>query len=784
MSGRLPTPPTTLIGRERECALAASLLRRADVRLLTLLGTGGVGKSRLALAVAEELAPRFDDGVHFIDLAPISDSSLLLSTIASGLQVSKTARAPLQDRLADYLDRRSLLLVLDNFEQILSAAPLLAPLLAAARGLKILVTSRSPLHLSAEHEFPVPPLELPDPRHRHDPEALSKCGSVSLFIQRARAVKPSFELTQATAPAVAELCTRLDGLPLSIELAAARTKLLSPPALLARLGDRLTLLTDGARDLPERQQTLRATIDWSHALLASAEQALFARLAVFVGGCSLQAAEAVCVSNDLVLDTLDGLAALVDKSLLRQTDDPEGEPRFTMLETVREYAIERLEASADAETVRARHADYVLGLAEVAAPELTGPTQSLWLMRLEREHDNLRAAIHWSFQHGEAELGLRIMAALGYFWALHGHFSEGRTLLERGLATWPQAPAPLRAKALTAAGHLAYIVNQLDQAVALHDQCLALWRQLGDELGIAIALHQLGRAEHYRERYHRAAELYQESLAIRRAHEDKHGIALTLNSLGVLARDEGDDQRGQDLFTESLGLFRAGGDTFGIALVLNNLARVARDRGDWPRVATLCSESLALFRELGTSTGLAWISSNLTVCMQRRGAWTRAAFLHGVTETLHEVLGSQGLSLSPSEIAVYAAAVAETRAQLGEAEFQAAILAGRAMDPAEALGCAVTESGAVASATGSTGGVGRAPASGNGELAPPLTKRESEVAALVARGLTDRQIADKLVITEGTVGVHLARIFTKLDLHSRAELAVWAAERGMLTADR
>ena len=779
----LPVQPTPLIGRESEVRAVCALLGRADVRLVTLTGPGGTGKTRVGLQVAAELIDQFADGVCFVSLAPIGDPGLVASTVAQTLGLREMGGGPLLVSLKAYLRDRSLLLVLDNFEQVLTAAPLVAELLTACPGLKVLVTSRAALRLSGEHESPVPPLELPDPTHLPDLEALSQYEAVTLFIQRARAARPDFQVTNANAPAVAELCARLDGLPLAIELAAARVKLLSPQALLARLGRRLSLLTGGARDLPARHQTLRGTIDWSYDLLEAGERALFARLAVFVGGCSLEAAEAVCGGgDDPPPDVLEDLALLVDKSLLRQAEGPDGEPRFGMLETIREYAAERLEASGEAETPRRRHAEYFLALAEQAAPELLGPRQGAWLDRLEREHDNLRAALAWALERGEEALGLRLAAVLGHFWAVRGYLGEGQGLLERALARWPEAPAPLRAEALSATGHLAYIRCEFDQAAALHEESLSLRRALGDRRGVALSLHYLGRVAHYQGDLDQAAALYDESLAIRRALGDERGVALSLNSSGVLARDRGDDERARTLYEESLALFRALGDTWGIGLLLNNLARVARDGEDWERTTALCAESLAVFRAVGDPHGIAWVLSNLVVVAQRRGAWELAARLYGAAETIREALGAGPLSLSPSERAKYEAAVAATRDRLGDSAFGAALAAGRELAPEQVAGAALA---AGELTTGARHPDGRSPAPAPPVPIPersPLTRREREIAALVARGLTDRQIAETLVITEGTVGVHLGNIFTKLDLHARAQLAVWATEHGLLGA--
>jgi DNA-binding CsgD family transcriptional regulator/tetratricopeptide (TPR) repeat protein len=500
---------------------------------------------------------------------------------------------------------------------------------------------------------------------------------------------------------------------------------------------------------------------------------LFARLAVFAGGCGLDAVEAVCtIDHDLSLDVLDGLALLVDQSLLRRTEGPEGEPRFGMLETIREYAAERLEVSGDAETVRRRHAEYYLALAEQAEPELTGPRQATWLERLEREHDNLRAALGWALEHDQAKLGLHLAAALWRFWDLRGHFGEGRDWLERALARWPGAPAAARARALNTVGNLEHRHGEHERAEAHYEEALNLWRESGDRRDIAVSLHNLGIVTLQRGDFEQAEALHDESLAIFRALGDQHSVALSLTGLGVLARNRGDRERARAYYEESLALFRALGDSANIGLVLNNLARIARDEEDWERAAALCAESLAIFQELGDRQGLTWVLSNLSVIAQRRGALEQAARLHGAAEALREAIGSTEISnLSPIERVARETAVAATRAELGDAAFTAAVADGRATPP---------ERVAAAALSSLRPEVGGERAEGDSSIpAPPipardsspLTRREREVAALVARGQTDRQIAETLVITEGTVGVHLTNIFSKLDLHSRAQLA-------------
>ncbi|MDQ2997315.1 MAG: NB-ARC domain-containing protein, partial [Chloroflexota bacterium] len=438
-------------------ATVCDLLRHPKVRLVTLTGPGGIGKTRLGFQVAAELLDDFVHGVFFVNLAPIRDPNLVASVVAQTLGLSETGDQPLQERLQYYLRNKQLLLLLDNFEQVTDAAPLVAELLSSCPKVKILVTSRVSLHLRGEQEFAVPPLALPDLQRLPDLAVLSQYAAVALFIQRACAIQPDFAVTNATAPAVAEICHRLDGLPLAIELAAMRVKLLPLPALLARLDNRLKLLTGGARDLPARQQTIRATIAWSYDLLELDTQPLFRRLAVFVGGCTLEAVAAVCnASGDLPLDVLDGLATLVDTSLLRQEEGADGESRFVMLETIHEYAIEQLAASGEAVAINRLHAEHYLALAEAAYAHLTGAEQALWLNRLEREHDNLRAAVGWTVESGEIELELRLIATIWRLWEIHGYWSEGRAWLDRVLVRSSASEhTPAQAKAQLGAGVLA-----------------------------------------------------------------------------------------------------------------------------------------------------------------------------------------------------------------------------------------------------------------------------------------------------------------------------------------
>src|SRR5829696_4729372 len=555
-TNNLPSQPTPLIGRERELGGVRELMRTEGVRVLTLTGPGGIGKTRLGLQVGAELLDEFEDGVFFVALATITEPALVPSAIAEALGVVEAADQPLEESLKGYLRPKELLLLMDNFEQVLGGAPLVGELLSACPELKVLATSRSVLRVYGEQEYPVPPLELPSPGRLPPIDRLSQYEAVRLFIERAKAARPDFSVTDENAPAVAEICIRLDGLPLALELAAARIKLLPPRAMLERLGSRLKLVGGGARDLPERQRTLRGTIEWSHALLEEGEQMLFARLAVFSGGRTLEAIEAVCdAKGDLPVDTLDGVSSLLDKSLLRQEEGPEGELRFVMLETIHEYARERLEASSEAGETRRLHAEYFLALAEEAGPELSGADQLACLERLESEHDNMRSALAWSLEK-EPETTLRLAGALARFWEMRSYFSEGSRWLEAALRQSDHTEAATRAPLLTEAGTFAWHRGDYERAGVLHRKALALYRGLGDEGGVAFSLNCLG-AQHMEKGDHeRAAPFLEEALALSRTIGDKRNTAGTLHNLGEVERQRGNYEQAKALGMESMALWR------------------------------------------------------------------------------------------------------------------------------------------------------------------------------------------------------------------------------------
>ena len=684
----LPTPLTTFVGRDEDEHAVHALLAQPPVRLLTLLGPPGIGKTRLSLEVAArpELTEQFPDGVFLVELAPISDPGLVLPAIARALGLGEAGeRAPLEAVLQQYVQGKRLLLLLDNFEQVLDAAPAVVDLLAHSPWLKLLVTSREALHVRGERRFRVPPLALPQPTERGDLAALAASPAVTLFVERAQDAQPDFALTAENAADVAAVCVGLDGLPLALELAAARADLLSARQMREALDHRLKLVTRGARDLPARQRTLRGAIEWSYALLSAGEAQLFARLAVFQGGLTLEAVAAVCNHDGaLALEAEDGVQSLLNKSLLQPRTGRDGEPRFGMLETIHEYALERLAASGE-EALRTAHLVYFTTLAEQAAPELDGAGQQEWLERLEAEHDNLRGALHWAGQAGtrEAALGLRLAGALGSFWGMRGYWSEGRAHLAAALAAapGPETDDAGRARALLWAGFLATdqnayavarallkqsrelahtlgdrrgtalaLAGQADvllgqgdysAAKALTEQSLTLWRELGDQGGIAYALSNLGLVAYEEGDYRTARARHEAGLALVREVGDKRSIAHTLNNLGNLAYVQGDYGAGRALYEQSLALMRESGDQWGLGVTLRLLGWVSYQQGDYGAARSLNEQSLALMRELGDTAMIGVVLHNLGRVSEQQGDYATSRALYEQSLALAREAGDQ-----------------------------------------------------------------------------------------------------------------------------------------------
>jgi predicted ATPase/class 3 adenylate cyclase/Tfp pilus assembly protein PilF len=673
----LPRQPTLLIGREREIEMVLALLRGGHTTLVTLTGPGGTGKTRLGLQVAAEMLDDFPNGVWFVDLSPLMDSGLVISTIAQVLGVREAGAEPLVDALRAYLKEKHLLLVLDNFEQVAGAASQVSDLVQSCPRLKVLVTSRVPLRIRGEKEYPVSPLSTPDYQHLPPLPQLTQFEAVRLFIERATDIKPDFEVNNDNAPAVAEICVRLDGLPLAIELAAARIRLFPPQALLARLSDRLKLLTGGAHDLPARQQTLRNTIEWSYDLLTEGEKQLFCRMAVFQGGRTLAALEAVCnYDGQLEIDVLEGVESLVSQSLLQQREGSDREPRMWILETIHEYAREKLQQSGEAKALQSEHALYFMALAEEAEPHLNGTKQQEWLDRLGDEYDNIRAALDWASEHqhsifgvgtrnekaaaaaeGTVEVGLRIAGALWRFWVVKSLFTEGREHLRRLLelteaeASTQERPSStsstlrsrgsIRAKALNGAGGLALRQGDYPAAQSLLTAALEVGREIRDKQSMAFSLNCLGIAAQSQGDSPSARALYEESLVLKREIGDKRGIAASLGNLGIVAQSQGDYPAARSLIEESLVLEREFGSKVGIPASLGQLGAVAQSQGDYPAARALYEESLVLSRELGDKWGIANSLHNLGSVAMEQGDYPAARSLHEESLALSREIGDK-----------------------------------------------------------------------------------------------------------------------------------------------
>jgi len=623
----LPAQLTTFIGRVREVAAVRARLLDPAVRLLTLTGPGGTGKTRLSLQVAADLIPAYPDGVWFVALAPVSDAPLVVNAIAGSLGLREAPGDEVKETLQTFLQSKRLLLILDNFEHVVEAAPLVGELLAACPELQILVTSRSPLHVSGAHEMPVLPLGLPHDDPGVPMDKLLDSEAVQLFVDRAQTVRADFALDERNAAAIAAICQRLDGLPLAIELAAARIRLLSSEAILARLDSRLTLLTGGDRDRPERQQTLRAAIAWSHDLLDQDEQALFRRLTVFSGGWTLEAAEAIAQGAEPAVAALDCLATLNDNSLITMSDDASG-LRYGMLQTIQEFGAEQLVKSGEAEAIGDVHASIFLALANEAEPYLTGPEAIFWLDRLDADYDNLRLALNWLTSRGDSIPAVRLAGALWRFWWLRGHISEGRAALESALEAGDSADiTQARAKALDGAGVLAETQGDYERAEALHRLALSISRNHDDRTGVARSLENLGVVAFDRGDFEQATSFLEESLTLAREAHDEHQTATALNDLGRIAYERGDLPRADTFYQESLSLRRNIASSLDIARSLNNLAFVAFALEEYGRARSLFEESLELYERGGDKWGAAGPLYGLAISVRRDGDLFRATAL-------------------------------------------------------------------------------------------------------------------------------------------------------------
>lgn len=745
---RLPLQPYAMIGRQRDLNAAEALISRGDVRLVSVVGPPGVGKTRFALELASRIVSKFDEGAVFVDLAPLRDRGLVLDLVARALGVVEHLDRPMLTQLQRHLRNRNLLLILDNFEHVIAAAADLADLLEASPRIKLIVTSRQPLHIRWEHRYNLFPLDLPDAPARLDPVTLTRYPATALFLERARMAEAGFSADERNAPAVVEICRRLDGLPLAIELAAAWTAVLGPETVLSRLSAHRAFPLGSSRDAPERQRTLFDAIAWSYDLLSEAERRVFRALGAFAGETPLEAIEAVC--EGLGVDVLTPLAGLVDKNLLLRVG--EGETRFRMLETIRSFAEEQLERMGEADVVRQRHAAWFLGLAQRAERFIWSEHQAVWLLRLERSHDNVRLALNWCLNGGDEETGALLVAAMHRFWFARGYIREGRKW--NGLAAAKrQVSDQGRALALRNLAFFLMHQGEVQQALGLAEQAAALARSVGEPSllawvlwGLALATDTVGDIERYE-------RLSREILDLARQAGDEALAIRALGGIGSALHRRGDISRARTFFEEALALARPRHDKWLTSVVTGNLG-LALVSEDPVQALALLEESLALSYEIGHRLLTVRHLENLAGLLAPSDRAEVAAKLLGASEALRDAFGFAGGG--PSE-----ARVAAVRERLGPAAFEAAWSQGRAMTPGEAVALALGRSAPAVTV--------HVPRPGG------LTDRESQVVREIACGLTNRQIAEKLEISQRTVDAHVQNILNKLGVEKRTQIAVWAS---------
>ncbi len=758
--GWIPAPLSTLLGREDDIATVSALLIDPANRLLTLTGTGGVGKTRLALAVAANVGTAFPDGSWFVPLAAVRDPALVDSAIAMALGIQESPDRPLGQSIRAFLSPKVALLVIDNFEHILSAATDVVELLRCCPGLTVVVTSRSRLRVAGEHKLLVHPLSLPEPAQEYDPAVASIVPAVALFVERMREVKADFEITPSNVAAVAAICRHLDGLPLAIELAAARCSSLTPHTLAERLSDRFSLLTGGHRDAPERLQTLRNAIAWSYDLLQADEQLLFRRLAVFAGGWTLEAAQDVA-GHDLTIDVFAGLSTLVDHNLVQQLVSSTGAIRFNMLETLREYGHDQLVRSGEEKTISLRHAEYYLELAEHADRESTGPNQVSWRRRLRSEQDNLRLALDRSFQYGDAVLVLRLTGALAWFWYTIGALGEGRRWLERALAINDDAPADVRAKVLASLGWIRLFHGDFDGARSTLEEALALYRSLDDVEEIANCLTNLAAIGAMGQRADIPVDsMLSEAWHLRPMLRNQRTVGNIAVFSGVHAFGQGNIERGIELNEEGLAVYRAANDIQGIIWASSNMGLLAAGLSDYPRATAMLCESLVLGQESDDKNPLLYGLYGLACVAAGTGDAERAARLWGAMDALSETTGLQITTIT-QQVTSFESHILLAKSQLGEQAFAVAWGEGKAMHESESIAYALVDTIAI-------------PESVTTRSPTQLSTREREVLRLLVEGLSNQEIGSTLSISPHTAANHVANIMNKLGLESRTAAATWA----------